>query len=75
MLIRAFFADSFMQRRMQKMAVQHLKDSVADSELRAKLTPDYQLGCKRILFIDGYFEAIQRPHAELVTNGISEITE
>ena len=75
MLIRAFSADSFMQRRMQKMAMQHLKDSVADPELRAKLTPDFQLGCKRILFIDGYFEALQRSHAELITDSISEITE
>ena len=43
MLIRAFFADSFMQRHMQKMAVQHLKNSVADPELRAKLTPIFNL--------------------------------
>ena len=71
----AFFADSFMQRRLRKQALNHLEDLVADEELRAKLTPDFQIGCKRILMIDGYFEALQRAHAELITDGISEISE
>ena len=64
-----------MQRRLRKQALDHLEDLVADEELRAKLTPDFQIGCKRILMIDGYFEALQRTHAELITDGISEITE
>ena len=71
----AFFADSFMQRRLRKQALDHLEDLVADEELRAKLTPDFQIGCKRILMIDGYFEALQRAHAELITDSISEISE
>ncbi|HCQ82334.1 MAG: hypothetical protein CBD03_05780 [Rhizobiales bacterium TMED143] len=75
LLFPAFVAGSFMQRRLRKTALQHLEDNVSDLELRAKLTPDFQVGCKRILMIDGYFEALQRGHAELVTSGISKITD
>ena len=71
----AFFADSFMQRKLRKQALDHLEELVPDEDLRAKLTPDFQIGCKRILMIDGYFEALQRTHAELITDGIAEITE
>ena len=40
---------------------------VADPELRAELTPDYEIGCKRILMSNEYFPALQQPNVELVT--------
>ncbi|WP_316525479.1 flavin-containing monooxygenase [Kitasatospora brasiliensis] len=52
-----------------------LEKQVADPELRAKLTPDYQIGCKRILLSNDYYPAIQRPDVDLVTSGIAELTE
>ena len=52
-----------------------LRRSVKDPELRAKLTPDYAIGCKRILFSSKFYPALQRPNVELVTDGIREITE
>lgn len=47
--------------------------TVKDPELRARLTPDYPVGCKRLIVNDRFYEAIQQPHAELVTDGIERI--
>lgn len=58
----------------QRMARRHLEQQVADPALRAKLTPPYEIGCKRILMSDEYLPALQQPNAELVTDAIAEIT-
>jgi len=52
----------------------HLNQSVKDPILRAKLTPDYPLGCKRILISNDYYAALAKPHVNVVTDGIAEIT-
>ncbi|MGH3620518.1 MAG: flavin-containing monooxygenase, partial [Sciscionella sp.] len=51
----------------------HLKKKVRDKRLRDKLTPDYQVGCKRVLFSNNYYDAMVQPNVELVTERISEI--
>jgi cation diffusion facilitator CzcD-associated flavoprotein CzcO len=48
-------------------------DTVRDPELRAKLTPDYRAACKRLVLSPDFYEAIQRPNAELVTAAIERI--
>lgn len=52
----------------------HLEAQVADPELRKKLTPDYPIGCKRILFCDDFYPALQRPNVTLVTEAIDRVT-
>ncbi|GGT58180.1 Baeyer-Villiger monooxygenase [Streptomyces kurssanovii] len=59
--------------KMQKMASDHLAKSVADEELRAKLTPDYVMACKRLLFSNTWYPAIQQPNVDLVTDGIDHV--
>jgi cation diffusion facilitator CzcD-associated flavoprotein CzcO len=61
--------------KMQKMASDHLKKSVPDERQRAVLTPDYVLACKRLLFSDTYYPAIQQPNVDLVTVGITKVTD
>ena len=56
------------------LARQHLSHQVADPDLRAKLTPDYTIGCKRILLSSSYYPALQRPNVDLITDRITEIT-
>ncbi len=51
----------------------HLRRSVRDPELRAKLTPDYLPGCKRILVANDYLPSLGRPNVEVVTDGIAEV--
>jgi cation diffusion facilitator CzcD-associated flavoprotein CzcO len=56
-----------------KLAKAHLHRQVRDPKLRAALTPDYTIGCKRILISNDYFPAVAAPNAELVTAGIAEV--
>jgi cyclohexanone monooxygenase len=58
--------------RMAQACLDNL-NTVADPELRARLTPDYRMGCKRLIVSSLFYPAIQRPDAELVTDGISRI--
>jgi cation diffusion facilitator CzcD-associated flavoprotein CzcO len=46
---------------------------VKDKELRKKLTPTWDLGCKRVLLSDNWYSTIQKPNVKLVTNRIQEI--
>ncbi|WP_240772218.1 NAD(P)/FAD-dependent oxidoreductase [Nocardia sp. CS682] len=57
------------------MSLHQLKKQVPDPELRAKLTPSYTFGCKRILFSSDFYPALQRPDVSLITEGIEEFTE
>jgi cation diffusion facilitator CzcD-associated flavoprotein CzcO len=56
-----------------KLARRHLESQVRDPKLRTALTPDYTIGCKRILISNDYFPAVAAPNAELVTAGIREV--
>ena len=55
------------------MSRRHLRAQVADPELRRKLTPGFQFGCKRILISDDYWASFERENVELVTEPIAEI--
>lgn len=56
------------------LALRHLRGAVPDPALRARLTPDYGIGCKRILRSDDYLPALTRPNVELVTDPIRTVT-
>jgi cation diffusion facilitator CzcD-associated flavoprotein CzcO len=56
-----------------RVARAHLARQVRDPRLRAALTPDYTIGCKRILISNDYYPAVSAPNAELVTAGIAEV--
>ncbi len=68
-----FKADSRTGALMEKVARRYLDKAVSDPELRADLTPDYPLGCKRVLISNDYYRAVQRPNVELVTDRIERI--
>ncbi len=52
----------------------HLHAQVTDPDLRAKLTPDYELGCKRVLISNDFYPALMRDNVELVTEGVARMT-
>jgi len=52
----------------------HLHAQVADPDLRARLTPDYEIGCKRVLISNDFYPALTRPNVELVTEAIARMT-
>ncbi|MCA9691427.1 MAG: NAD(P)/FAD-dependent oxidoreductase, partial [Myxococcales bacterium] len=58
-----------------RLGVAHLRRQIADPRLRAALTPDYTMGCKRVLLSDDYYPALARDNVTLVTAGIERIDE
>jgi cation diffusion facilitator CzcD-associated flavoprotein CzcO len=70
-----FTLDPRLLRVAERLATRHLLRSVPDPELRRKLTPQYAMGCKRILLSNDYLPALTRPNVELVTEPIREVVE
>lgn len=55
------------------LAKTHRFASIRDKELREKLTPDYDFGCKRPTFSNSYYRTFTKPHVHLETTGIEHI--
>lgn len=58
---------------IEKLARFHLASQVKDPVLREKLTPDYTIGCKRVLFSNSYYPALTQPNVEVVAAGVKEV--
>jgi len=52
----------------------HIDKSVRDPTLRALVTPEYPFGCKRPIFDDNYYAALQQPNVTLVPRAVTRIT-
>lgn len=63
--VPAFLAEA------REMALGLLKEQVADEDLRAKLTPDYELGCKRVLISSAYYPTLTQDHVTLETSALA----
>ena len=59
--------------QIKNLAADHLEAQVADPDLRAACTPDYEVGCKRILLSNTYYPALAQPHVRLETSGIAAV--
>ncbi|MGI5207249.1 flavin-containing monooxygenase [Spirillospora sp. CA-108201] len=70
-----FTIDPRLSAPQEKIARRHIAHQVADPGLRAKVTPDYTIGCKRILLSNDYYPALSRPNVEVETSGIAEVRE
>jgi cation diffusion facilitator CzcD-associated flavoprotein CzcO len=62
-----------LMKGVQWIANRHIRKQVQDPALRAKLTPDYTIGCKRILISNDYYPALTRPNVAVLTQAISEV--
>jgi cation diffusion facilitator CzcD-associated flavoprotein CzcO len=62
-------------RVLQRLAKWNLRRLVGDADLAGRLTPDYTIGCKRILISNDWYPMFRRANVELVTAGIREVTE
>jgi cation diffusion facilitator CzcD-associated flavoprotein CzcO len=60
-------------RPLEALIRLRLRRQVRDPELRAKLTPSYRLGCKRIIVSDDYHPALTQPNVDVITSGIREV--
>ncbi len=57
----------------QKIAEGNIAKAIEDRALRKAVTPDWRLGCKRILLSNTWYPMLARDNVELVTDGIAEI--
>lgn len=71
-VVGAFVARPQLLKAAQRIAARHLARSVADPALRAKLTPRYVMGCKRILLSSDFYPALVRPNVE-VAAGLARV--
>ncbi|MER7536075.1 NAD(P)/FAD-dependent oxidoreductase [Streptomyces sp. NPDC097704] len=58
---------------VEKLAKANIARSIKDPALRAKLTPSYRIGCKRILLSNAYYPALARPNVDVVASGLREV--
>jgi cation diffusion facilitator CzcD-associated flavoprotein CzcO len=56
------------------IAMRHLKKQVKDPTLLAKLTPDYPIGCKRVLFSNEFYPALAQANVDVVTSAVTAVT-
>ena len=58
---------------VRRLGLRQLRRQVPDVDLRARLTPRYTPGCKRMLLSNDYLPSLTRPNVEVVTAGIREV--
>ena len=72
-LLLGFIKNQRIMGGAEKIAAAHMRKQVSDRELRRKLTPEFRLGCKRVLISNAWYPALTRPNVELVTDAITEV--
>ncbi|MEP0708108.1 MAG: NAD(P)/FAD-dependent oxidoreductase [Parvibaculum sp.] len=71
----AFVQGSFFGKLFERAAKKEMEAHISDPALRAKLTPDYPAGCKRILLTNDWYPALARPNVSVETSHIAKVTE
>lgn len=76
--LRELLAVGFVKRpelmhRLEKISLSYLEAKVEDPELRAILTPDYLLGCKRLLPSHDWYRALTRDNVTVVPHALTEV--
>jgi cation diffusion facilitator CzcD-associated flavoprotein CzcO len=71
--VLGFTVNPKLMNLVKRMALGHIRHQINDPELRAKVTPDYMVGCKRILISNDYYPALDQPNVDVITRGIREV--
>jgi cation diffusion facilitator CzcD-associated flavoprotein CzcO len=70
-----FNGQSWVMKLGQRLAKRNIDRAITDPVLRRKVTPDYTMGCKRVLISNDYYPALARDNVEVVTDGVREVRE
>lgn len=73
--VLGFLGNRFVRGKATEIATRHRERQIKDPKLRAALTPNYELGCKRVLVSDDFYPTLTRSNVELVSDGIAEVRE
>ena len=67
------FRKPWLLKQIEKMARAHINLAIKNPVLREKLTPDYTLGCKRVLLSNNYYPALARENVDVLATGVKEV--
>jgi len=73
LMVLGFVKQPRAMKLLEKVGRRHMARALSDPALVEKATPDYTVGCKRILPSNAWYPALARSNVELVTSGVSEI--
>lgn len=73
--IVGFLGHERVMHAAEKLAKRHIRDNISDPALRRAVTPDYTMGCKRVLISNDYYPAIDRSNVDVVSDGVAEVRE
>jgi cation diffusion facilitator CzcD-associated flavoprotein CzcO len=73
LFVLGFVKNPKIMKVAEKIARAHMRKAIDDPELLEKVTPDYTIGCKRILPSNKWYPALAKDNVELVTPGIEEV--
>ncbi|QGZ63812.1 flavin-containing monooxygenase [Paraburkholderia acidisoli] len=71
--VLGFAVHPSLMKNVQKLALRHIRRQIADPALRETVTPDYTIGCKRVLISNDYYPALSRANVNVVTNPIERV--
>jgi cation diffusion facilitator CzcD-associated flavoprotein CzcO len=72
-LVLGFVKNPKLMGVVERIARRHIHQNIPHPELRDKVTPNYTIGCKRILPSNRWYPALAQPNVELHTDGIAEV--
>lgn len=71
--VLGFAVHPALMKHVQKLALRHIRRQIADPALRKTVTPDYTIGCKRVLISNDYYPALSRGNVRVETNAIERV--
>ncbi len=74
MFVPAFTVNPKIAAPAKRLSLANIKKGITDPGLRERVTPRYEIGCKRILISNDWYPALDRDDVHLVTEGISKVT-
>mgnify|MGYP003700912123 FL=1 len=69
----AIVYDTPLNHVARRRGLKHIRRAVRDPVLRAQVTPDYKVGCKRTLLSNDWYPSLQKHHVTLVSDGLQEV--
>lgn len=67
--------DQRLTRPLEAVGRAWIRRFITDPELRKRLTPDYAIGCKRLLLSNDWYSTLAEEHVDVVGDGIERVTE
>jgi cation diffusion facilitator CzcD-associated flavoprotein CzcO len=71
--VLGFVINPRLMKLVERVARSHIRKQIKDPALREKVTPNYTIGCKRVLISDDYYPALAQNNVDVITSGIQEV--